>query len=145
MQVMLQETHCEEPTKSKPMAIFCQLPCQIKQMASPSSATSMCHMRTQLHHQPVTNLIFSSQDVPWSISTTRIIWSSLSKNYDCSLHWLSSTSTLTILTSYNNININGMVLTEWASLSSLALVFNSKQPRKFHSRSWNTESDPDLT
>jgi len=45
---------------------------------------------------------------------------------------------------YRSTNASGEALEDWASASSLNLLHDPKQPDSFHSRRWNTGTNPDL-
>ena len=46
---------------------------------------------------------------------------------------------------YQRNDSNGYQIADWASNGDLHLLFDSKQPKTFHSAAWNTHTNPDLT
>ena len=46
---------------------------------------------------------------------------------------------------YQRNDSNGYKIADWASNGDLHLLFESKQPKNFHSAAWNTYTNPDLT
>ena len=47
--------------------------------------------------------------------------------------------------SYQRNDANGIKIADWASNGDLYLLFDSKQPKTFHSDGWNTHTNPDLS
>jgi len=47
--------------------------------------------------------------------------------------------------SYQRNDANGIKISDWASNGDLHLLFDSKQPKTFHSAAWNTYTNPDLS